>query len=115
MHCGRTDHAAPGPSDVLRRVSSFRMREISMRNKISSMARTFISENVIAPAIRSCGPHKARKAFAVFAFPLRSLRQNIPHPFFQRNVRKEFQRKGRKAFAFFVAKIAYFVSESRNL
>ena len=111
MHCGRTDHAAPGPSDVLRRVSSFRMREISMRNKISSMARTFISENVIAPAIRSCGPHKARKAFAVFAFPLRSLRQNIPHPFPNAKFAKNSDAKDAKPlrfFAFFVAKIAMF-------
>ena len=87
------------------------MPEISVRNKISSIARTVIFENLIAPAIRYYGPHKARKAFAVFAFPLRSLRQNIPHPFFQRKVRKEFRRKGRKAFAFLCVPSAFFASK----
>ena len=75
----------PAPSPLLPL-----MREISVRNKISSIARTVIFENLIAPAIRYYGPHKARKAFAVFAFPLRSLRQNVPYSFFQRKVRKEF-------------------------
>ena len=39
-------------SDALRRVPSFLMREISVRNKTSSMARTIISESVIAPVIK---------------------------------------------------------------
>ena len=55
-HAGGPHLSRPCPrrarSDALRRVPSFLMREISVRNKISSMARTVIPESVIAPAIK---------------------------------------------------------------
>ncbi len=55
-HAGGPRLSRPCPcrarSDALRRVPSFFMREISVRNKISSMARTVISESVIAPVIK---------------------------------------------------------------
>ena len=54
----RGSFARRARSDALRRVPSSLMREISVRNKISSMARSAISACVIAPAIRSCGPQR---------------------------------------------------------
>ena len=54
----RGSFARRARSDALRRVPSSLMREISVRNKISSMARSVISACVIAPAIRSCGPQR---------------------------------------------------------
>ena len=55
-HAGGPHLSRPCPcrarSDALRRVPSSLMCEISVRNKISSMARTIISESVIAPVIK---------------------------------------------------------------
>ena len=49
-------------SDALRRAPSSPLPEISVRNKISSIARTAISESVIASAIRYCGSQRPQRS-----------------------------------------------------
>ena len=57
---GRT-RAGPR-SNALRRAPSSPLPEISVRNKISSIARTAISESVIASAIRYCGSQRPQRS-----------------------------------------------------
>ena len=57
---GRT-RAGPR-SNALRRAPSSPLPEISVRNKISSIARTAISESVIAPVIRYCGSQRTQRS-----------------------------------------------------
>ena len=65
-HAGGPRLSRPYPrrarSDALRRGPSSPLPEISVRNKISSIARTAISESVIASAIRYCGPQRPQRS-----------------------------------------------------
>ena len=65
-HAGGPRLSRPYPrracSDALRRAPSSPLPEISVRNKISSIARTAIFESVIAPVIRYCGPQRTQRS-----------------------------------------------------